>query len=181
MPCSRSLWRYRSNANPVLAIGTPVASALRSSVRGDLASSSSRDWLLLISQDSLRSPVEPAHPAVGSNFLRGGARPPRKEVVAFIDAHRDNKTDGRRWGLEPICTELKIAPSTYYDTKARPPSNRAIPDATTGPLLLPLWDTNYSVYGRRKLWKAADGGTSTSDGTRWPASCVSWAFRVPPW
>ena len=51
--------------------------------------------------------------------------------------------------------ELKIAPSTYYDTLARPPSARAVRDATTGPELRALWEKNYSVYGRRKLWKAA--------------------------
>ena len=28
-------------------------------------------------------------------------------------------------------------------------------DATTGPELRTLWEKNYSVYGRRKLWKAA--------------------------
>ena len=46
-------------------------------------------------------------------------------------------------------------PSTYYDTKARPPSARDMRDATTGPELRTLWEKNYSVYGRRKLWKAA--------------------------
>jgi transposase InsO family protein len=64
-------------------------------------------------------------------------------------------TDGRRWGVEPICSDLKIAPSTYYDTKSRPPSARAIRDAEFGPALVDLWKHNYSVYGRRKLTKAA--------------------------
>ena len=64
-------------------------------------------------------------------------------------------TDGRRWGVEPICTDLKIAPSTYYDTKSRPPSARAVRDAELGPALVDLWKNNYSVYGRRKLTKAA--------------------------
>jgi putative transposase len=32
---------------------------------------------------------------------------------------------------------------------------RAVRDATTGPELRALWEQNYSVYGRRKLWKAA--------------------------
>ena len=44
-------------------------------------------------------------------------------------------------------------------------------DATTGPELRTLWEKNYSVYGRRKLWKAANVGTSTSGGTRSPGSC----------
>ena len=50
---------------------------------------------------------------------------------------------------------LEIAPSTFYDAKTRPPSARAIRDAVLMPLLLALWVRNYSVYGRRKLTKAA--------------------------
>ncbi len=75
--------------------------------------------------------------------------------MAFIDAHRDRKTGGRRWGVEPICAELQVAPSTYYDIKGRPPSARAVRDADVGPKLEALWRHNYSVYGRRKLHKAA--------------------------
>ena len=48
-----------------------------------------------------------------------------------------------------------MAPSTYYDTKARPPSARAQRDAALRPALRQLWTENYSVYGARKLWKAA--------------------------
>lgn len=50
---------------------------------------------------------------------------------------------------------LQFAPSTYYAAKARPPCARAIADADLGPKLVELWKRNYSVYGRRKLWKAA--------------------------
>jgi putative transposase len=50
---------------------------------------------------------------------------------------------------------LQIAPSTYYDTKSRPPSARAVSDAVLGPKLQELWKHNFFVYGRRKLWKAA--------------------------
>lgn len=50
---------------------------------------------------------------------------------------------------------LEIAPSTYYSAKNRPPSARAISDAVLMPILLALWIRNYSVYGRRKLTKAA--------------------------
>jgi hypothetical protein len=34
-------------------------------------------------------------------------------MVPFIDAHRAEH------GVEPICNELPIAPSTYYEYKAR--------------------------------------------------------------
>jgi len=50
---------------------------------------------------------------------------------------------------------LEIAPSTYYSAKTRPPSARAMADAVLMPILLALWVKNYSVYGRRKLAKAA--------------------------
>ena len=62
---------------------------------------------------------------------------------------------GRRWGVEPICDVLEIAPSTYWSAKSRPPSARAIADAVLIPLLVALFVKNYSVYGRRKLTKAA--------------------------
>ena len=50
---------------------------------------------------------------------------------------------------------LEIAPSTYYDAKGRQPSARALRDAELAPQLKALWERNYSVYGRRKLTKAA--------------------------
>jgi putative transposase len=75
--------------------------------------------------------------------------------VAFIDTHRDRSSGGCRWGVEPICEVLRVAPSTYYAAKTRPPSRRARADEVTGPALRDLWKHNYSVYGRRKLWKAA--------------------------
>ena len=34
-------------------------------------------------------------------------------MVAFIDAHR------AAYGVEPICAQLPIAPSLYYERKAR--------------------------------------------------------------
>jgi putative transposase len=75
--------------------------------------------------------------------------------VAFVDAHRNDDSGGLRWGVEPICRTLQIAPSTYYDAKRRPPSTRALRDAGLGPQLRALWERNYSVYGRRKLTAAA--------------------------
>ena len=50
---------------------------------------------------------------------------------------------------------LQFAPSTYYAAKSRPLSDRARNDAVVSPVLLALWKKNYSVYGRRKLWRAA--------------------------
>ena len=50
---------------------------------------------------------------------------------------------------------MEIAPSTYYSARSRPPSARAVNDARLIPLLIAIWVHNYSVYGRRKLTKAA--------------------------
>ncbi len=133
-----------------------------------------------LAQGEPGAPPGQRHLAGGSQFLRGGARPPIEEVVTFIDAHRDTQTGGRRWGVEPICEQLQVAPSTYYDAKARPPSARAVRDAELGPTLVELWSQNYSVYGRRKLWKVAQRRASMSGATRWPASCGPRASAGPP-
>ena len=63
-----------------------------------------------------------------SSFFARELDPRLPWVVAFIDAHR------ARFGVEPICRVLtehgvKIAPSTYYAHRARPPSARAVRDA----------------------------------------------------
>jgi putative transposase len=73
------------------------------------------------------------------------------ELVGFIDEHRSE------FGVEPICTTLQVAPSTYYAAKRREvePSARAIRDAVMMQVLMVLWVTNRKVYGAHKLWKAA--------------------------
>ena len=62
---------------------------------------------------------------------------------------------GLRWGVEPICRVLEIAPTTYWSAKVRPPCARVLRDREIGPKIEALWKKNYSVYGRRKLAKAA--------------------------
>lgn len=62
---------------------------------------------------------------------------------------------GRRLGVERICCVLQVAPSTYYAANGRPASARQIRDAEVAPQFLESWEPNYSVYGVRKLWKAA--------------------------
>jgi putative transposase len=80
--------------------------------------------------------------------------------VAFIDTNRDEVVEGRKLGVESICTVLRnagvqVAASTYYAAKTRRPSARAIRDSELRPALRKLWEDNYCVYGARKLWKAA--------------------------
>jgi putative transposase len=72
-------------------------------------------------------------------------------IVGFIDANRDE------FGVEPICSVLRMAPSTYYAAKRRElaPSARAVRDAVMAQVLMVLWVANRKVYGAHKLWKAA--------------------------
>jgi putative transposase len=72
--------------------------------------------------------------------------------VAFVDANRERRSGTLRWGVEPICRVLQVAPRAYYAAKRRPPSARAVRDADLRPKLLKAWEDNYSVYGADKLW-----------------------------
>lgn len=72
-------------------------------------------------------------------------------MVTYIDEHKD------RFGVEPICSALPIAPSTYYTRKEheRDPekrSNRAKRDEQLKPEIQRVWQENYRVYGARKVW-----------------------------
>ena len=69
--------------------------------------------------------------------------------MEFVDVNRDDL------GVEPICTTLQVAPSTYYAAKSRAPSARSLRDAVMMPILLGLWVSNRKLYGAHKLWKAA--------------------------
>ncbi|MBA8816167.1 transposase InsO family protein [Microbacterium halimionae] len=60
-------------------------------------------------------------------------------MVAFIDANKDDVVEGRPLGVEPICTLLQVAPSTYYAAKDRAPSARAVSDSVLTPELVTLW------------------------------------------
>jgi putative transposase len=62
-------------------------------------------------------------------------------------------------GVEPICAVLtehgmKIAPSTYYAAKSRPPSPRAVSDAALLEVIVDLWNRNRGIYGVLKMWHA---------------------------
>jgi transposase InsO family protein len=72
-------------------------------------------------------------------------------MVSFIDDHR------QAYGVEPICAVLPIAPSVYYEQKARQrdPSRlpaRAKRDAELCPEIDRVWKANRRVYGAHKVW-----------------------------
>lgn len=71
-------------------------------------------------------------------------------LVEYIDEHRD------RFGVEPICTVLRdaglrVAPSTYYAARARPPSARTVRDAALVEDITVAHRANLGVYGARKI------------------------------
>ncbi len=68
-------------------------------------------------------------------------------MVAFIDEHRDV------YGVEPICAQLPIAPSTYYAAKNGPPSARRLRDAALRPEIERVHADNFGVYGAEKVWR----------------------------
>ncbi len=73
-------------------------------------------------------------------------------MMAFIDQHRAT------YGVEPICTVLLIAPSTYFLRKAQQQapatrSARARRDDELRTAIQRVWDDNQQVYGPRKVWR----------------------------
>jgi transposase InsO family protein len=73
-------------------------------------------------------------------------------MVRYIDDHRE------RFGVEPICKVLPIAPSAYYEQKARerepdrrPPRERR--DESLKTEIRRVFEENFRVYGAHKIWK----------------------------
>lgn len=73
-------------------------------------------------------------------------------MTAFIDTTKDRRTDGLRWGIEPICAVLQVAPSTYWSANCRPPSKRWLSDAVLAGEVRRVFDENMQVYGVEKIW-----------------------------
>jgi putative transposase len=72
-------------------------------------------------------------------------------MIAFIDDHRG------AYGVEPICKVLPIAPSTYFDHRAKQAdparlSARARRDAALRSKINLVFEQNLKVYGARKVW-----------------------------
>jgi putative transposase len=73
-------------------------------------------------------------------------------MVRYVDDHRV------RFGVEPICKILPIAPSTYYEQKARERDpERRLPrakrDERLKVVIERVFDENFRVYGVPKVWK----------------------------
>lgn len=72
--------------------------------------------------------------------------------MRFIDTHRDRRTEGLVWGVEPTCRALEVAPSTYYAAKVRPASARAARDEQLKAEVKRVYAENRCVYGADKVW-----------------------------
>jgi putative transposase len=68
-------------------------------------------------------------------------------MIAYIDRHKD------RFGVEPICQLLPIAPSTYHAAKRRPLSARALRDQELKAEIARVHAEHFGVYGARKVWR----------------------------
>jgi len=66
--------------------------------------------------------------------------------VKFIGAHRE------RWGVEPICRVLSVAPSTYYAAISRPLSARRQRDELLKTEISRVHRDHFGVYGIKKVW-----------------------------
>jgi putative transposase len=68
-------------------------------------------------------------------------------MIAYIHGHKD------RYGVEPICRVLPIAPSTYYQATGRSPSARAVRDTKLKVEIARVHAEHLGVYGARKVWR----------------------------
>ena len=81
----------------------------------------------------------------------------RRSSTADPSHDRLHRRAPRDIGVEPICKDLPIAPSTFYDhlaKRANPDllSDRAKRDKALRPEIERVCEQNYKVYGVRKVW-----------------------------
>jgi len=72
--------------------------------------------------------------------------------MVFIENHRD------KYGVEPICKQLPIAPSTFYEHQSREANPERQPERKKRDMMLSeaikrIWKENFCVYGARKVWR----------------------------
>ncbi|WP_162843586.1 IS3 family transposase, partial [Escherichia coli] len=85
-------------------------------------------------------------------FCEGGVRPPLEKMMPLLDKLRE------QYGVGPLCSELHIAPSTYYHCQQQrhhpdKRSARAQHDDWLKREIQRVYDENHQVYGVRKVWR----------------------------
>ncbi|HBD1973036.1 TPA: IS3 family transposase [Escherichia coli] len=89
---------------------------------------------------------------VSAYFGEGGVRPPLEKMMPLLDKLRE------QYGVGPLCSELHIAPSTYYHCQQQrhhpdKRSARAQRDNWLKKEIQRVYDENHKVYGVRKVWR----------------------------
>ncbi|EIJ6735563.1 IS3 family transposase (plasmid) [Escherichia coli] len=89
---------------------------------------------------------------VSAYFCEGGVRPPLEKMMPLLDKLRE------QYGVGPLCSELHIAPSTYYHCQQQrhhpdKRSARAQRDNWLKKEIQRVYDENHKVYGVRKVWR----------------------------
>ncbi|WP_434781860.1 IS3 family transposase [Escherichia coli] len=85
-------------------------------------------------------------------FCEGGVRPPLEKMMPLLDKLRE------QYGVGPVCSELHIAPSTYYHCQQQrhhpdKRSARAQHDDWLKREIQRVYDENHQVYGVHKVWR----------------------------
>ncbi|HGH8125016.1 TPA: IS3 family transposase [Enterobacter kobei] len=85
-------------------------------------------------------------------FGEGGVRPPLEKMMPLLDKLRE------QYGVGPVCSELHVAPSTYYHCQQQrhhpeKRSARAQRDDWLKKEIQRVYDENHQVYGVRKIWR----------------------------
>ncbi|WP_373926951.1 IS3 family transposase [Escherichia coli] len=85
-------------------------------------------------------------------FCEGGVRPPLEKMMPLLDKLRE------QYGVGPVCSELHVAPSTYYHCQQQRHhpekcSARAQRDDWLKKEIQRVYDENHQVYGVRKVWR----------------------------
>ncbi|HGU5601762.1 TPA: IS3 family transposase, partial [Escherichia coli] len=85
-------------------------------------------------------------------FGEGGVRPLLEKMMPLLDKLRE------QYGVGPVCSELHIAPSTYYHCQQQrhhpdKRSARAQHDDWLKREIQRVYDENHQVYGVRKVWR----------------------------
>ncbi|HGX9046840.1 TPA: IS3 family transposase [Escherichia coli] len=85
-------------------------------------------------------------------FGEGRVRPPLEKMMPLLDKLRE------QYGVGPVCSELHIAPSTYYHCQQQrhhpdKRSARAQHDDWLKREIQRVYDENHQVYGVRKVWR----------------------------
>ena len=73
-------------------------------------------------------------------------------MMLFVDR---NKAE---YGVESVCRQIQVAPSSYYEHKRRERDPDRLPDRIKRDMKLELeiqrvWESNFRVYGVRKVWR----------------------------